>query len=67
MEPSIEEAIAEGEMGDSLVIQIKNDEKDQVDHVEGDQDPEQPPSGLRREQQGKASSRMIKQESKFFP
>ena len=49
LEPSIEEAIAEGEMGDCLVIQIKNDEENQVDYVEGDENPEQPPSGFRGE------------------
>ena len=54
-------------MGDSLIIQIKNDEENQVNHVKGDQNPEQPPSGSRGEQQREAASRMIKQESEFFP
>lgn len=46
---------------------IEDDEKHKVYNVEQDENPKQPPVCIRREKQRKASTGMVKQESKLFP
>jgi hypothetical protein len=46
---------------------IEDDEEEQIDTVEKNKHPEQPPVSLTGEKKSEAATRMIEQEAEFFP
>ena len=46
---------------------VEDNEKDKIEAVQNDQDPEKPPSSRAREEQGETSTWMVKQKLEFLP
>jgi hypothetical protein len=83
LEKTGKEAETSGEVGDSVIVKlasrsakdgycfrgtyVENDEKEQVDAVEEDEHPKQPPIGLAGKEECETATRVVEQETEFFP